>query len=157
MLFKKGMDYSVAATLDSIRHLIDEKKLSKADVIDYLGRLADTIADFDTVHFSYYTESRGHKLPGLRFKKMFSDGTFVSFEIPSKKKKSLSMQTMFMEKADYEKRKSAKPPLMQNAPAHTPEVRGGQTSNQSVAQGHTESQDYSMQNSENNCAVVNDG
>ena len=134
-LFKKGMDHSVAATLDSIRHLTDEKRLSKSDVIDYLDRLADTIADFDTVNFSYYTESRGNKLPGLRFKKTFSDGTFVSFEIPSKKKTSLSMQTMFMEHADYKKRKSAEPPLMQNAPAHTPEVRGGQTSENSVAHG----------------------
>ena len=135
MLFKKGMDYSVAATLDNIRHLIDEKGLSKADVIDYLDRLADTIADFDTVNFSYYTESRGNKLPGLRFKKTFSDGTFVSFEIPSKKRTRLSMQTMFMEHADYKKRKSAEPPLMQTAPAHTPEVRGGQTSKNSVAHG----------------------
>ncbi len=135
MLFKKGMDYSVAATLDNIRHLIDEKGLSKADVIDYLDRLADTIADFDTVNFSYYMENRVDKQPGLRFKKTFSDGTFVSFEIPSKKRTRLSMQTMFLERADYKKRKSAEPLLMQNAPAYTPEVRGGQTSGNSIAHG----------------------
>ncbi len=135
MLFKKGMDYSVAATLDNIRHLIDEKGLSKADVIDYLDRLADTIADFDTVNFSYYIKNRGDKRPGLRFKKTFSDGTFVSFEIPSKKRTRLSMQTMFLERADYKKRKSAEPVLMQNAPAYTPEVRGGQTSENSIAHG----------------------
>lgn len=34
---------------------------------------------------------------------LHEDGTFVSFEIPSKKRTRLSMQTMFLERADYKK------------------------------------------------------
>ena len=68
----------------------------------------------------------------MRWNRLY-DGTFVSFETPSKKQTRLSMQTMFLERADYKKRKSAEPVLMQNAPAYTPEVRGGQTSEISIA------------------------
>ena len=38
----------------------------------------------------------------MRWNRLY-DGTFVSFEIPSKKRTRLSMQTMFMEHADYNK------------------------------------------------------
>lgn len=56
-LFKMGKSYSIAATLDSIRHLSDNKSLSREDVLDYLDRMPDTIVDNDSVNFDYYTDS----------------------------------------------------------------------------------------------------
>lgn len=44
VLFKKDRSYSIAATLDSIRHLADDKPgMTKDDVLDYLDRMADVI------------------------------------------------------------------------------------------------------------------
>lgn len=132
-LFKKGKDYSIAATFDSIRHIVDEKSLNRTDVLDYLDRLSDTIIDYDTVHFNYYVDDRGQKTNGVIFKKKFADGTLESFELVSNGQKSLKLQTIYMEKADYKKRKSAKTPLIQNVPAHTPEARVSRTSNNSIS------------------------
>ena len=42
-------DYSIATTLDSIRHIVDEKGLIIDEVIDYLDRMPDTILEYDTV------------------------------------------------------------------------------------------------------------
>ena len=38
----------------------------------------------------------------MRWNRLY-DGTFVSFEIPSQKRTRLSMQTMFLDRADYKK------------------------------------------------------
>lgn len=132
-LFKQGRDYSIAATLDSIRHIIDEKDLSRTDVVDYLDRLSDTIVDYDTVHFNYYIDNRGQRANGVIFKKKFNDGTIESFELVSNGQKSLKLQTIYMERADYKKRKSAKTPLIQNVPAHTPEAWVSRTSNNIIS------------------------
>lgn len=132
-LFKENKDYSVAVTLDSIRHLVDEKKLmTREDVIDYLDRLADTIVDFDSVSFDYYTNPSGGRNNGLLFKKVFEDGALVSFNIISNKKRSLNLITVYLESGDYKKRKSAETLLMQNAPAHTLKAGVGQTSIDSI-------------------------
>lgn len=130
-LFKEGKQYSVAATLDSIRHLIDEKSLTREDVIDYLDRFADTVTDFDSVTFNYYDGGNG-ETRGLLFKKKYIDGTYLSFDLISNKKRSLILQSLYMDKADYIKKKSAKTLLLQNATANTPKVRAGQTSNNSI-------------------------
>ncbi len=133
-LFKNNKDYSIAVTLDSIRHLVDEKKLmTREDVIDYLDRLADTVVDFDNVAFDYYTNPSGGRNNGLLFKKTFEDGTLVSFNIISNKKRSLNLITVYLESGDYKKRKSAETLLMQNAPAHTLKAGVGQTSIDSVS------------------------
>ena len=134
-LFKAGKDYSIAATLDSIRHLVDDKNLDHADIVDYVDRLADTIVDFDRVTFHYYSQGNV-KHNGLLFKKRFDDGTYLSFDLVSHKKRSLSMQTFYMEEADYQKKKrSAETLLMPKAPALTsPEAQVGQTSTDSIAQ-----------------------
>lgn len=102
MLFKIGKDYSIATTLDSIRHLADDKALTRDEIIDYLDRMADTIVEFDTVTFDYYYE-KGNKMNGLLFKKTFGDGVLTSFEIVSSKKRSLNLQTFYMQKGDYKK------------------------------------------------------
>lgn len=148
-LFKEGSKYSIAASMDSIRHLTDEKGMAREDVLDYLDKMADTIIENDSVHFDYYTDSRGNRLKGLRFKKKFTDGTMISFEIISAKKKSLNLQTLFMDSASYQKKKSAKTPLMKNTSAHTPEARVGQTSDANVSQdADTVNNKFSLRNIE---------
>ena len=131
-LFKEGKQYSVAATFDSIRHLVDDKKMTRDDVIDYLNRLADTIVDFETATFDYYTDSYGKKNNGILFKKKFDDGTMVSFDLVSNKKRSLSLVTLYLNSADYQKKKAAETPLMQKTSAHTPEARVSQPSAVSI-------------------------
>ena len=134
ILFKKNKDYSIATTLDAIRHIVDDKKLSRADVIDYLDRFADTILEFDSVAFDYYTDALKKKTSGLLFKKTFSDGTLVSFDLVSHKKRSLVLQSLYMDRVDYKKKKSAKTLLMQNSLSRTPEVGAGRTSGNSIPQ-----------------------
>lgn len=124
-LFKPGRSYSVAATLDSIRHLVEDKpSLKRADVIDFLDRLADTIVENDTTEYStdVHTGDRG-----LLFKKAFSDGVVESFDIVSNRKRSIALKTIYLERASYEKKKSASTPLNQKL-QHTSETKGGQTS-----------------------------
>ena len=133
-LFKEGREYSIAATLDSIRHIVDDKKLTRADVLDYMDRLADTVVDFDSVTFDVYIDAFKQKNSGLLFKKEFPDGTLISFNLVSHKKRSVSLHTLYLNRADYQKKRSAKTLLMQTASARTPEVRAGQTSNSSTNQ-----------------------
>lgn len=133
ILFKKGRDYSIATTFDSIRHIVDGKSLDRYDVINYLDKLADTVLDFDSVTFNYYEKGKD-KLPGLLFKKNFADGALVSFDLVSHKKRSLVLQTLYMDSADYQKKKSAKTLLMQNANSNTSETQAGQTSTNIVSQ-----------------------
>ena len=133
ILFKKDKDYSIATTLDAIRHIVDDKNLNREDVIDYLDRLADTILEFDTVNFDYYNQGSS-KTPGLLFNKRFDDGTLVSFALVSHKKRSLVLQSLYLNSADYKKKKGAETLLMQNASAHTPETQVGQPSINSLSQ-----------------------
>ena len=132
-LFKNNSNYSIAATFDSIRHIVDEKKLSREDVLDYLDHLADTIVDFDSVTFDYYIKGN-EKNPGLLFKKQFSDGKYISFDFVSQKKRSLMMQSLYLDNVDYQKRKSANALLMRNASTSTPEAQAGQTPTNRVSQ-----------------------
>lgn len=133
MLFKEGRDYSIATTLDTIRHIVDDKALGREDVINYLDRLADTILDFDTVTFDYYVQG-SNKMPGLLFKKRFDDGTLVSFNFVSHKKRSVVLQSLYLNTVDYQKKKAAETLLMQNTSAHTPEARVGQPSANSISE-----------------------
>ena len=116
ILFKTDKDYSIAVTLDSIRHLKDEKNISIDDIIDYLDRMTDTIVEYDSVYFDYYHQG-DTKSNGLLFKKTFADGKMETFEIVSRKKKSLNLQTIYIEKGDYKKKKSAETMLMDNPSA----------------------------------------
>ena len=79
--------------------------------------MADTIVEFDSVDFDYYYQ-RGQKSNGVLFKKSFDDGKMQSFEIVSSNKRTLNLQTMYMEKGDYTKKKSAKSLLMDNPSAN---------------------------------------
>ena len=148
-LFKRGRLYSIATTLDSVRHIVDEKSLSREEVIEFLDRFADTIIDFDSVAFDYYVDSRNNKIPGLLFKKSFPDGKMYNFDIISNKKRSILLQTLYMESADYVKKKSAKTPLMSKTSAHTPEVRVGRTSNDIISEKTQKDNSFDENNSKN--------
>lgn len=103
-LFKKGRAFSIAATFDSIRHINEGKTaLTRQDIIDYLDRLPDTIIENDSVSFDYYYDSYNQKTPALLFKKTFADGTVETFDLISNGKRSLKLQTIYMEKGDYKK------------------------------------------------------
>ena len=132
-LFKPGKDYSIATTLDSIRHLADEKSLTKDEIIDYLDRMADTIVEFDTVAFDYYYE-KGNRMNGLLLKKSFEDGVLTSFEIVSNKKRSLNLQTFYMQKGDYIKKKSAETTLLDKKPTANVQDEERSNSNSRVPQ-----------------------
>lgn len=151
-LFKKNKNYSVAVRLDSIRHLVDDKKLmTREDVVDYLDRLADTIVDFDSVNFSYYEEG-GSKNKGLLFKKTFTDGTLVSYQIISNKKRSLTLQTSYLESGDYQKKKkfAETSPWTESLaktvekPSDTPEAAVGQTSDNSISNNSENVKQFSL-------------
>lgn len=127
ILFKTGRDYSIATTFDSIRHIVDGKALTRADVVNYLDRLADTIVEFDSVAFNFYDKGN-EKIPGLLFKKKFTDGTIVSFDLISHKKRSMVLQTLYMDSANYQKKKAAETLLMHKANSNTSETQVGQPS-----------------------------
>ena len=152
-LFTDNRSYSIATTLDGIRHIVKEKNLTRQDVIDYLDRFADTIVEYDEVDFHYYTR-RGRQMPGLLFRKDFSDGKYFSFDLVSQEKQSLLMQSLYIDSVDYEKRKSADPVLMHNAPASTPKARGGQTSTNRIAQKPNSVNSKSTKNSLRNVESI---
>ncbi len=154
-LFKANSSYSVAATLDNIRHLVNEKKgMTREDVIDYLDKFADTLIDYDSVNYDVYKDKMGKPNNGLLFKKVFSDGTYQSFNVVSNKKKKLNLITMYMYKADYKKKKSAETLHLQNTDAHTPEAGVSQTSNTNVPQNDTDVNNNSMPGNEKNSLDV---
>ena len=57
---------------------------------------------------------------------------FYEFFSCVKKEKSILLHSLYMDSAEYQKKKSARTLLMQNAPAYTPEVQVSQTSNNSI-------------------------
>lgn len=153
-LFQEGRQYSVATTLDNIRHLVDEKNLSRGKVLDYLDRLADTIADFDSVAYSMYEQNGSH---GVLCKKRFADGTLISYSLVSNKRKTVKMQTIYLDSKDYQNKKRSLPtPADAKAPAYTSKTRGGQTSNNSISQSsenvnpESEKSDVRFSRAENN-------
>ena len=77
----------------------------------------DTVIDFDTVNFDYYYQGNS-KSKGVIFKKTFEDGKMQSFEIVSNKKRTLNLQTLYMESGDYQKKKSAETLLMDKPSAN---------------------------------------
>lgn len=145
-LFKPNSNYSIAATLDSIRHLVDDKSgMTQNDVVNYLDKFADTLIEYDFVHYDVYYDSMRKRNNGILFKKEFDNGTYQSFNIISNKKKSLSLVTLYMNKFDYKKKKSAETLHLQNTDAHTPKAGVSQTSIDNVPQKDTTVNSNDMQ------------
>ncbi|MBR5552265.1 MAG: hypothetical protein IKV98_00280 [Clostridia bacterium] len=144
VIFKPGKTYSIAATLDSIRHLKDDKNLSRSEIVDYLDRMPDTIVEFDSVSFDYYRQGEA-KSNGLLFKKEFDDGVLQSFEIVSNKKRTLNLHTVYMESGDYKKMKSAETMLMEKPSAHVQDA-GQSNFNNSVPNSSKKINDKTVNN-----------
>ncbi len=142
-VFKVGRDYSIAIESDNIIHLTDNKKtMTREDVVDFLDRVADVVVESDSAHFDYYTDGYGQRTNGILFKKAFADGVLENFNLVSSKKNSLKVQTMYLDSASYQKRKSAKTlPVQNTASAHTSKTGAGQTSNTIISNHEQKSQE----------------
>lgn len=100
-----GRKYILCVSQDSIRHLIDSKsRMTVEDTFEYISKLPSLITDFDSVR---YVEKpvKGMIEKGLRFKKVFSDGEYISVTLLSKHG-FMSLKTMFLNKEQYENKKS---------------------------------------------------
>ncbi|MBR3879053.1 MAG: hypothetical protein IKJ24_02910 [Clostridia bacterium] len=82
---------------------MSEQLLGNERVIRKLVREGDPLVD------RAYGITR-RKNNGLLFKRNFADGTLISFNIVSHKKRSISMVTLYMNNADYQKKKSPQNP-----------------------------------------------
>ena len=71
------------------------------DCVNYILTASKVVKNFDVVSFSKYNEKNG-----LRFKKIINDITYIVFLIVSNKRQTFSIQTIFMSKNDYKKKKS---------------------------------------------------
>lgn len=47
--------------------------MNRNDVVSYLDRMADTIIENDSAHYTAYTDSRGNLIHGLKFDKAFPE------------------------------------------------------------------------------------
>ena len=134
VLFKKGNGYSLACSMDSIRHLLDDKHLSYEEIVDYLKKMPETVLNSDSATYDVYLHDGGEE-DGILFKKEFPDGTIASFQIISNAKNRLRLQSLYMDKGDYQqKKKSATPLLSPKAQADTSKTGRSQTSNDRVSQ-----------------------
>ena len=129
-LFDLNHEYSLEIGQEDIRHLSANKRsVSKQDVIDFVDKLPEIVANFDSVNFTVYTRGQNN-MKGLRFSKTFPDGKYISMEIVSNKKHLLAAHNIFMEKSDYTKKKSLEHTLsvQSNAQDQTSETQGAQNS-----------------------------
>lgn len=99
--------YDLVLHQSEIRHLKDGKvKLTDEEVHDYVKKLPEIITNPDTISYS-----KNNKDEGLRFKKQFGDGTYISFTLVANSKYTLTVKSIYMDKTDYEtKKRSVSPP-----------------------------------------------
>ncbi len=77
----------------------EEGNLSIDEITELLDRMADIIVENDTVKFSYYGK-KGQKQVGLLFEKQFPDGTYGAYELTSRGRRRMGMQTLYIEGRD---------------------------------------------------------
>lgn len=155
--FLNKASYDLVINQSEIRHLKEYKdNLTRKDIKKFVKALPDLIINNDYVS---YTDNVKDK--GLRFKKIMSDGTYVSFVLVSNKKSTMRVKTIYMEKSDFEnKKRSISPPNDVNnvTPDNTSETSGASASliNTSIPQqnknvkSNTGVNNQPMQNNENN-------
>ena len=106
-LFKSNREYSLEIGQEDIRHLVQDKKgLSVEDVINYVLNMPTVVNDFDQVHYTEYRKGN-NIMNGLLFRKQLSDGKYIVLEIVSKKSSEMQTHNIYMDKADYKKKKKA--------------------------------------------------
>lgn len=95
------LQYDLVIKEDSFLHLTDNKsKITKQDVKNFAIKLPDIVANFDSVIYSNNGVDEG-----LRFKKKFKDGTYISFLLTSDKKSRLLAKSISMDKQTYTNKK----------------------------------------------------
>ena len=156
--FLKRDSYDLIINQSEIRHLTDKKNnLTKKDIKKFIKLLPDLIINNDFVSYTKNTNGEG-----LRFKKLMSDGTYVSFVIVSNKKGTMKVKTIYMEKGDYEnKKRSISPPNdVKKTSNNTPETSRASASiiNNSIPQKTKSVKNTainkSMQNNPNNTSTA---
>ncbi len=93
-------EYALIIRQSDIRH-IKKDSMTIDDCVNYILIAPEVVKNFDAVSFSKYNEKNG-----LRFKKIIKDITYIVFLIVSNKRQTFSIQTIFMSKNDYKKKKS---------------------------------------------------
>lgn len=94
------LNYDLVINQSEIRHIKDNKvKITSDDIHNYIKKIFEILLKYDYVSYDIQKDE------GLRFKKEFSEGTFVAFIIVSKKKKTFTVKTIYMIRRDYEKKK----------------------------------------------------
>ena len=95
------LQYDLVIKEDSFLHLTDNKsKITKHDVKNFAIKLPNIVANFDSVIYSNNGIDEG-----LRFKKKFKDGTYISFLLTSDKKSRLLAKSISMDKHTYTNKK----------------------------------------------------
>ena len=92
-------EYALIIRQSDIRH-IKKDSMTIDDCVNYILTASKVVKNFDVVSFSKYNEKNG-----LRFKKIINDITYIVFLIVSNKRQTFSIQTIFMSKNDYKKKK----------------------------------------------------
>ena len=94
-------NYDLVINQSEIRHLRDNKnRLTNEEIHNYVRKLPDIITESDDISYT-----NNNKNEGLRFKKKFDDGTYISFVLVSNKKGTLTAKSIFLDKSDFEAKK----------------------------------------------------
>lgn len=142
-VFAVDRDCSIVVNADGIRHLKNERKWSKQEVVDYLDLLPDTILDADDITFHYY-ERGSTKENGLLFKKQINGSKQISFEVISNKKHWMRMQTMYIQ--DIQNKRSLLTQADDNTSAYV-QNEGSQTSMDIISDVEEKSNTQNEENS----------
>ncbi len=144
-LFRMDREYSLEIGQEDVRHLIDEKnQLTQEDIIDYVLNLPAIINDFDEVHYTQYIKGKSVQ-NGLLFRKQLADGKYFAMEIVSKGKSLFGTHNLYMDTADYQKKKKAIQTVpVPKAQGQTPEAPENSPSNNSISEdSESVKQDFS--------------
>ena len=112
-----------------------QKSYSVKNVNAKTQKFSDRTDSFEKTKMTEVSE-QGNTKNGVTQNSRSVNNSIYDFEENVKKKednKYITLQSLYMEKADYQKKRSAKTLLMQDAPANTPEARAGQTSKNSIS------------------------
>lgn len=95
------LNYDLVINQSEIRHIKDNKvKITSDDIHNYIKKIFEILLKYDYVSYDIQKDE------GLRFKKEFSEGTFVAFIIVSKKKKNIYSKDYLYDKKRLRKKEA---------------------------------------------------
>lgn len=98
-ILNENVEYALKISQDEIRHINKKETITIEDVIRFVCSLDEVIVNFDNVSYGKYNNQNA-----LRFEKNMEDGNHISFNVISNQKKTIRIQTLFLDKKDYKKR-----------------------------------------------------